>query len=172
MNRLLLITLAIVLSSSCSLQDGRSSSSSRERMESNSFEGAYELVSETITLTKPEQRTVQIAPPEWLGIWLFQSGRFSITLMKQRRSWFPFPRSPQDLGYISSAGTYNINGAHLLLKHELSLNPVGIGHPTDVEYHLEGDTLTLIETINPRMEDLSEGQQVTVLRKIKNLLRP
>jgi len=158
---------AVVIGGGCALQSGHSSQVENVGRGEPDVDGAYEFVSETTTLTKPEKRTFHYAPPEWTGLWIFKNNRFSQTSMRQRRSWDPFPRNQQDLGYTSSAGSYKIEGTRLILKQELSLNPAAIGYPAVSEYKLEGDTLTLIESLYPRPEDLSEGQQIIVLRKIK-----
>jgi len=136
-------------------------------MKAADLEGAYEFVSDTITLSKPKAVTERRVPPDWIGMWIFKDGRFSQTLMKQGRSWNPFPTNQDELGYQASAGTYKIDGPHLYLKHEFSLNPRGVSQLTVVEYELASGTLTLTAKMSPRLEDLSEGEQVIVLRKVK-----
>jgi hypothetical protein len=167
MTRWLSLFLAILLAGGCASQSAHTSPLKEPGMKPEKLEGTYEFLSDTIKLTKPEATTETRLPPEWIGVWLFQNGRFSQTLMKQKRSWEPFPSNHQELGYQSSTGTYRMDGPHLFLKHEFSLNPNGVSQLTVVEYKLEGDTLTLTTKMRPRIEDLSEGEQITVLRRIK-----
>lgn len=166
MTRLLCFTLGIAIASSCVLQ-GCQSQSRGSTVEATDLEGAYEFVSDTITLSKPKAVTERRIPPDWIGMWIFKDGRFSQTLMKQERSWNPFPTNQDELGYQSSTGSYRIDGRHLYLKHEFSLNPHGVSQLTVVEYELRSGMLTLTAKMSPRLEDLSEGEQVTVLRKIR-----
>jgi hypothetical protein len=136
-------------------------------MTAMNFDGIYELVSETIALTKPEIRTQQITSDQWSGLWFFQGNRYSQTVMKTRRSWPPFPRGMDELGYESSAGEFEIKGEAVILRPALSLSPFGLIHSKTLEFRIEGDNLTLIETTTPSMENLAEGKRVTVLRRVK-----
>jgi hypothetical protein len=131
------------------------------------LDGAYELISVTTTLTKPQKSTQRLLPPEWRGMWIFHDGRFSQTLMKQRRSWNPFPTNQEELGYRAGAGTYQIEGNRLRFDYEYNLNPYGISQRVYTDFSLEGDTLSMTDNFSPHLEDLSEGQTVIVLRRLK-----
>jgi len=136
-------------------------------MDSRTVEGAYEFVSETVMITSPNKGTEKRTSDEWTGLWFFQHGRFSETLMKKKRSWPPFPTNEQDLGYESSAGTYDYNNDTLVLRHELSLNPFSGGRNSVFDCRIEGETLTLTETKMPYMESLTEGKRILILRKLQ-----
>lgn len=161
-----LFVAATILLSSCALR-GSSSPQRATEMNSQVLDGAYELVSETTILTKPQKLTTRRTSDDWTGTWLFHNGRYSQASMKKIRDWYSFPRNQEDLGYESSAGTYKVKGNNITLQDDVSLNPLGIGRITLLEYELKGDTLSLTETMHPYMEDLSEGQRTTVLRRTK-----
>lgn len=165
-----LIALAISMSSmsmGCGLQNTGSSRARALDMNTKSLEGAYEFISETTVLTKPQNMSERRTSNEWVGVWFFRDGQFSQTLMKKKRNWYPFPPNQQDLAYESSAGTFEVSGKNLLLKQTIALNPLAAGGFLGVEYQLEGDILTLTESIHASREDLSEGQRTIVLRRLK-----
>lgn len=163
----LLILLSIPLLIGSCISRGNSSTPQAPQMRVREFEGVYEFVSETTTLSKPERRSEERTSEQWSGMWFFQGNHYSQTMMSKRRAWPPFPRNLQELGYQSSAGEYEIKGSVLELRPSLSLSPLGLLQSKTVEYKLEEDTLTLIETMTPRMENLAEGQRVTVLRRAR-----
>jgi len=133
------------------------------------LEGAYEFISEDLTATEPTERNERRTADEWTGIWIFESGRFSQTLMKKRRlAWFSgLPKEPSELGFDSTAGTYHISGNAIELKYTASLYPNEVGKPVTMEYSLDRDTLTLTEMLYPTKEGLTKGRRVTVLRKVQ-----
>jgi len=164
MLRLMSALLLIAIWNVCPIQ-----SPQRASVETSSLEGAYEFVSETTALTKPKKLTEQHSSSQWVGLWLFTDGHFSQTLMKrERRFWIPrFPRNPEELGYRSVAGTFKIEGRTLNLIPRLRLSPYYIDQPWLLGYRLEGETLTLTETLHPNPHNDSEGQRTIVLRRIK-----
>jgi hypothetical protein len=131
------------------------------------LDGAYEFVSETTSLTKPTVVTTSLSAPEWQGFWFFQGNHFSQTIMKRGRLYATYPRFHHDLGYNSFAGTYAIDGNTIRLRKQLALHPLSAGRSVTLTYQIKDDTLTLIEVMNPYPEDLSQGQRITVLRKIE-----
>jgi len=161
-----LIMFAIVLTGYGFL-NGQTEKSKISPAKAQVLEGVYEFVSETTILTKPKPLIERRLASEWSGFWLFQNGHFSQTLMKKRRSYSLFPPTQHELKYESSAGSYSLEGNTVLLTRTLSLHPFGVGRSTTFEYRIEEGTLTLTETMYPYKEDLSEGQRVTVLRRIK-----
>jgi hypothetical protein len=131
-----------------------------------SIEGVYEFVSESTQLTKPKKETFKRTPPDWAGIWQFQKGHFTSVLMKARRDRF-FARNNQDLGFESSAGSYGVKGKDVELTQTYTLSPFDVGGSLLMAYDIDGDTLTLTETLYPHVEDLREGTIVLVLRRLK-----
>lgn len=134
------------------------------------IEGVYKLVSETTTLKKPIIKTSYRKAPEWTGLYNFQKGYFSIVLMDQKREpdWFAkFPKNSSELGFESFAGTYEIAGKNLVLKSEFVLNPFLVGRLRTFEVRTENNALILMENIYPYPENVSEGQRVLVLHKVK-----
>lgn len=134
----------------------------------DALEGVYEFVSDTIVATKPKKLTQKVTSPQWVGLWLFKDGYFSQTLMKRERQfWLPrFPRNAQELGYKSAAGAYKIQGKILELIPSLRLSPYYIDQSWLLEYRLEGETLTLLETLHANPHDETEGEHTIVLRRI------
>lgn len=131
------------------------------------LEGAYEFVSEVLELTKPKVTTERLSPPEWTGLWLFEGGRFSQTMMKKGRGYLAYPRSHAAIGYESSAGTYVTKDKVVRLERDLSLHPLSVGRPITFEYRFEADTLILVETMHPYTENIAEGKRTIVLRRIR-----
>lgn len=137
-------------------------------LRSAQLDGAYEFVSETTILTKPKALTMRIVAPEWHGLWFFQGDRFSQTIMKRGRLYSTYPKFHRELGYDSSAGTYVIDDNTIRLRKQIALHPLSAGRSVTLAYQIDGDTLTLIETMNPYPEDLSQGHRTTILRRVKS----
>jgi hypothetical protein len=161
-----LIVFAIVVTG-YSFLNGQTETSESLPAEVQVLDGVYEFVSETTILVEPKPIVERRLASEWSGLWFFQSSRFSQTLMKKRRSYSLFPRTHQELKYESSAGSFILEGNTAILTRTLSLHPFGVGRSTTFEYRIEEGTLTLTETMSPYKEDLSKGQRVTVLRRIR-----
>jgi len=163
MLRLVVFCAMISMICSCTLK-GKSSVGDSAKMNVESFEGVYEFISETTTLTKPEKLAEQRTSDQWVGMWFFHANHYSYEVMNKRRP--PFPKNMQELGYQSAAGAYEPKGNLIILRPAVSLSPIGLLQSKTLEYKIEGDTLTLIETITPYMENLSEGQRTTVLHRV------
>lgn len=135
-----------------------------------SIDGVYNLVSETTILSKPKATQKSRKSPDWSGLYHFQNGYFSIVLMNQTRKmdWFTkFPKNVEELGFESFAGKYEITGKTLVLKPELALHPFYGSRLRTFEFKTEKENLILTENIYPYPENVSEGQRVLVLHKIK-----
>jgi hypothetical protein len=87
-------------------------------------------------------------------------------MMKRNRDRF-FSLKIEDLGFESSAGPYEIEGKSLRLIKKYAIHPFEIDRSVLVEYRIDGDTLTLVQTLRPYLEDLREGTITTVLRRVK-----
>jgi hypothetical protein len=134
------------------------------------LDGVYELISETVSITKPETNNVTITADDWKGLWFFKDGYFSMQMMKRRRpEWTVgnYPSNPSDFGFRSSAGPYEGDGKKLELSYEIHLTPTWASRSAFLEYELEGDLLTLVEYLHPYIESTVEGKVVTVLKRIK-----
>jgi len=133
------------------------------------LDGVYNFVSETIAVTRPKKLTEQFGSSDWDGLWLFTGGHFSQTLMKKHRQfWLPrFPRSAEALGYRSAAGTYKIDGDTLELIPNLHLSPYYLEQPWLLKYRLEGEMLTLTETLYANPHNENDGQRTILLRRVK-----
>jgi hypothetical protein len=171
LKHLLSICLMLVISGSCSSVEkaGRYklNVSSPGMPQVEAVEGAYEFVSETTILEKPERRSDHRTSSDWMGLWILQSGRFSQTLMKKGRVWSSFPQSPESMGYESFAGTYKLEGETLVLYTKLSLYPFATQQPVEFKFKFDGNTLTLTRTMTSYMENLSAGQQTIVLERVR-----
>lgn len=179
--RLLLIMIAAVFACGCSSYRGQEMQSqplppsttqrvATPHIEAAALNGVYELVSDTTSITAPEQSTNRVTANEWKGLWFFQNGYFSQTLMNaERPEWTParFPTDAKGTGFDGASGTYSLEGGTVELEYRLTFYP-GKTYTRDIMlYRLEGDTLTLTKELYPHREDLSEGQRVIILRKIQ-----
>ena len=134
------------------------------------IDGVYRLLSEATTFTTPKTTKSLRKPPEWTGLFFFQAGYFSVTLMDQSREadWFTkFPSSVRKLGFESFAGNYEIVGDKLILRRELKLHPFYDGRLRKFEVKIDGNNLTLVENIRPYTEDLTEGKRVLTLQRVQ-----
>jgi hypothetical protein len=132
---------------------------------SDSLDGVYEFVSESTVLTKPRNTTYKRTSSEWAGVWQFQNGHYTRVLMKRRRDKFFNHKKLDDLGFESFAGSYKIEGESVLLKQSYALNPLNVDGFVLMAYRIDGNTLTLVQTLHPYLEDLREGTIITVLRR-------
>jgi hypothetical protein len=166
MFRVLNYTFIIALLSCCSWH---SQSLSKERLSvirPEKLDGVYEFVSESTILTKPTKSAYKRMPPEWGGVWQFQNGYYTRMLMKRSRDRFFDSKKLDDLGFESFAGTYEIDGKNILFKQTYAFNPLNVGGSALLAYRLDGDILTLTQTLHPYIEDLREGTVTIVLRRI------
>jgi hypothetical protein len=154
--------LSVCSAHSQNLGKGQVSASSADKLD-----GVYEFVSESTILTKPRNTTYKRTSSEWVGVWQFQNGHYTRVLMKRRRDNFFNPKKLDDLGFESFAGSYKIEGENVLLKQSYALNPLNVDGSVLMAYRIDGDTLTLIQTLHPYIEDLREGTITTVLRRLK-----
>src|SRR5205807_7414771 len=105
---------------------------------------------------------------EWVGIWQFQNGYYTHVMMKRRRDKFwNYKRNLYDLGFESSAGPYESDEKRVVLSQSLTFIPLNVGRGIYLTYRIDGDTLTLIENLQPYIEDMREGTITTVLHRIK-----
>ena len=132
----------------------------------NAFDGVYELVSETTELTKPRKSSHTALSSDWAGIWQFQNGYYSRMMMKRKRDAF-FSGKVEDLGFQSFGGRYEIEGTSVRLIQDFAIHPFAVGRSALKTYRMDGDTLTLIERLQPYLEDSREGSVTTVLHRIK-----
>jgi hypothetical protein len=134
-----------------------------------SLEGAFEFVSETITLNEPRPSTEERTSKEWAGLWLFKDGHFSETVMRRPHSVIggSATQGPREYGFEGSAGTYRIEGNDIELKNDLSIYPLAVNRVRTLQFQLEGDRLTLTERFTPSRESPARGSRVTLLRRIE-----
>jgi hypothetical protein len=132
------------------------------------LDGVYEFVSESVVLTCPEKSETKRTSSEWTGIWQFQNGYFSSTMMKRgQRDITCMSQRPQLFGYESDAGTYRIDGKYVELTRNFTINPLEVGRSMLMEYKINGDTLILVRHLHPYMENIEEGTVTIVLHKVK-----
>ena len=86
--------------------------------------------------------------------------------MKRRRDTF-FSGKVEDLGFESFAGRYEIEGTSVRLIQDYAIHPFAVDRSALKEYRIDGDTLTLIEKLQPYLEDPREGTITTILRRVK-----
>lgn len=133
------------------------------------IDGVYEFIRDEVTIEEPEKKTIIRESAELTGYWIFKDGFYSETLMfKKRPMWGEgFPRNASDLGYISSAGTYELHANSLKLREALNLNPHFVGRPYWVELTKKGDLLILTERWEPHVENRSKGRRMVTVRKLR-----
>jgi hypothetical protein len=163
----LCVVTAVVLISYLSIKPGGTAFGDQHLKKISPLDGAYEFVSETLELTNPESITERISTPAWTGLWLFQDGRFSQTMMKKGRGFLTYPKRHASIGYESSAGTYVADTSVIKLEKDLSLHPLGAGRSVTLEYRFEGDLLILIEKMHPYTENIANGKRITTLKRVE-----
>jgi hypothetical protein len=128
--------------------------------------GVYEFVSQTVEIKKPQPVSSIRSAPEWVGMWQFQSGHFSQLLMKAKRDTFFSSDSRSNLGFDAFGGSYEfISPGTLLLHLKFSVNPFDVDRGIKLQYEVNEKEIRLIETLQPKVEDLREGKITTILRK-------
>ena len=177
MSKILSTIVALLFLTCCVLSNVRSSEQKLSRTGgelaqltmSSKLDGVYELISETLALDEPFKRIERRTSSEWLGLWLFQHGRFSETLMKkQRPSWSSgMPSNSDLLGFDNITGSYRVSGGSIELEIKLSLYPEEIGRLTTLKFRLDDETLTLVEKLPATKENLVKGERITILRRVK-----
>jgi len=129
--------------------------------------GVYDFISETTVLSKPRKSAFKRISPEWTGTWQFQNGHYTRVLMKGRRdTFFDFKRL-EDLGFESFAGPYEFEGARVRLIQKYAVHPFAVDRSALMDFRIDGDNLTLIQTLHPYLEDPREGTITVVLRRLK-----
>ena len=129
--------------------------------------GVYDFVSETTVLSKPRKSVLKRISPEWTGIWQFQDGYYTRVIMKGRRDTFFDSKKFEDLGFESFAGPYEFEGAGVRLIQKYAINPFSVDRSALMDFQIDGDTVTLIQTLRPYLEDPREGTITIVLRRVK-----
>jgi Lipocalin-like domain len=171
-----LSTLCVILVSSilsgCSSHDQALATPGQRnsnQTDSSHLEGAYEFISETLTITEPEQRTEELTSNEWAGLWLFKDGHFSEMIMKRPHSEVDrsLTQGPREYGFEGYAGTYKVEGSNVELKNDLSIYPLAVNDTRILQFRLEGNKLTLTEGLTPNRESQARGNRITVLRRIE-----
>ena len=137
--------------------------------EYETFDGVYEFVSDEVKIQEPNPSTTTRNATDMAGLMIFKDGFYSETLMQKTRSTWAsqFPRSAKELGFSSTAGTYEVQGTILRLKEDLLLYPLYVGRPVLLQFQRKGDFLILRESWEPHLENRSMGQKITTLRKIR-----
>jgi hypothetical protein len=133
----------------------------------DSLRGAWEFISEETVITEPRAGTSRRATPDWVGMWIFERGYFSCTLMRRDRRLEDFlhPKSPEDLGFEAYAGGYELDKGTLLLYPNYPFHPLGQMPRHEYEIQLNGDTLTLVERWGPILERMTAGTMTVVLKR-------
>jgi hypothetical protein len=167
MFRVVIYTFIITSLLGCSLHSQSLSKEPVSVISPDKLDGVYEFLSESTVLTKPTKSAYKRMAPEWGGVWQFQNGYYTRMLMKRRRDKFFNSKKLDDLGFESFAGTYEIDGESILFRQTYAFNPLNVGGSVLLAYRLDGDILTLTQTLHPYIEDLREGTLTIVLRRIR-----
>lgn len=167
MLRIGIFIFAVVLISSLTMERRNIANERVAPSTSSTLDGVYEFVSESTVLTAPKRSVQERISAQWSGVWQFQSGHYTQVLMKRRRDNFFNSKTLGDLGFESSAGSYEIQEENILLRRRYSFNPLNVDGFVLMAYRTDGNTLTLTQTLHPYVEDLREGTITTVLRRVK-----
>lgn len=167
MSRLTVCALLMSLTFGCSAQSKNFAENQVSAVSLGKLDGVYEFVSESEILAEPKKTSYKRTSTEWGGIWQFQNGYFTRVLMKRRRDAFFNPQKLEDFGFESSAGRYEIEGGSVRLVQSYTFNPLNVERSVLIDYHFDGDTLVLTQTLQPYIEDLRKGTITTVLRRLK-----
>lgn len=132
----------------------------RQKPSKPEIDGAYDFVSEKSNLTAPEKVIRTRTADEWEGKWIFCNGHYSQIMKAKTLS------NSSQYAIESSAGRYEFNGEKLRLNVEISWLMFPPGWES-FDYRFDGDMLILTQTLNPYMENISEGTITTVLRRRK-----
>ena len=131
------------------------------------LDGVYEFISESTVLTKPRKTSLKRSKPEWGGVWHFQKNYYSCLLMERKRESFYDPKKLDDFGFESFSGTYELEGDSVRLIQDYAFNPYSIGRSVQMKYKIEGERLTMTQSLSPYLEDLREGTITIVLHRLK-----
>ena len=134
------------------------------------LDGVYELVSETTETNFPEQKIEKRTSDEWQGVWFFQNGMFSQTMMKTRRpEWTPahFPPNARETGFDGTSGSYRIDKGQIQMSYQLTFYPGRAFDDESWSYNLEKDVLTLTRTFRRSRENYADGSQIIMLKKLR-----
>lgn len=139
-----------------------------ELLKADKVEGVYEFVSEVTELTKPEKATIKRTSSEWAGRWQFQGGYFNQTLMKKgERAAICNSQKEDSIGYETLGGTYTVRGNKIEFIWEFAISPLVVGRSMAMEYKLDKDSLTLIQTIHEDVHSINAGTRTTILHRIR-----
>ncbi|MCC6328626.1 MAG: hypothetical protein IT174_08925 [Acidobacteria bacterium] len=155
----IILILAVV-----SCVDVFSSEMQTEKRRFGKVDGTYVFISET-TVPERGERTIREGP-EWKGIYIFQDGVYSISLIRESRNddWVAaFPKDYQALGYESEAGIYQVDGTHLKLEPKVSLHPFGY-QAREFILQLDEDGMILKSKTPTHSKRVPSGDIVIVLR--------
>ena len=129
--------------------------------------GTYTFVSATTELTEPSIGKSERMTPEWQGLWQFQNGYYSSLVVKQGREASLASRASSSPTVFAYAGTYELEGASLVLHRKYAISPLDVGRLQRISFSLQGDTLTLRESLQPYVEDIRKGVETTILKRIR-----
>ena len=89
--------------------------------DSEQFDGVYEFIQDEVRIQEPDLKTTTRNGADLACLMIFKDGYYSETLMKKTRSkWVSrFPGNATELGYSSTAGTYEVLGKILERKFVL-----------------------------------------------------
>jgi hypothetical protein len=121
------------------------------------LEGAYEFVSLTKVVGKPEKYTSKTTSKQMEGLWLFKDGFFSHTEVGLRTHYS-----------YSTSGRYEVKGNVLTLFNECASSEPARGGTDSYEFSLSGDVLTLIQSFEVSIpHSIEEGASTIVLRRVR-----
>src|SRR5690606_34554004 len=112
---------------------------------------------------KPEPHYILRAAPEYKGQWQFLDGRFSQIVEKAARV-----QEDDEFQFEAFGGEYTLTDGRLILRAIFSPSPFPFLHrPNTYQVRVTGDELRLTGEFVPIVEDMSEGTQTILLRKVQ-----
>ncbi len=125
--------------------------------------GAFEVISQKYSYKKEEGRNNSTNSKT---LWIFCEGYYSISTQSEDQKKAKNCEE-REAGFAFRSGTWHIQSGKMYLNQEFSSSPFYIGKTLLLKYKLNGDLLSLTETLNPTVELPQEGEIETILRRIR-----
>lgn len=125
--------------------------------------GVFSLILEETNTFLPEKKTTRRDSAEWVGIWIFKDGYYSMQLMPKKLS-----RGSSE-GTWAETGRYKIEKSYLRLAPVVSSDTTEIGRVRYYKLNIKNQVIKLIFTLTPHIEDTRKGY-ITI--QLKRLTKP
>ena len=166
MRSLIIFALLSLLSAGCTLAQVLLAPKIPDRRQictADEITGVWELIMIERVYTKPEPDFILRAAPEYKGQWQFLDGRFSQIVEKAARD-----PEDEEFQFEAFGGEYTLTDGRLILRANLSPYIFPLHRPSTYKVRVTGDELRLTGKFVPIVEDMSEGTQTILLRRVQS----